>query len=44
MVKTFEMDWIEKSCPTSPTVWTSPSTVTSAMPKRFDGTLARAGM
>jgi hypothetical protein len=33
-VNTFEIDWMEKSFSTSPIVWTWPSTVTSAMPKR----------
>ena len=44
MVKTLEIDWIETSDVMSPTVYTLPSTVTSAMPKIFGSTLASAGM
>ena len=44
MISGFEIDWIDTSVPTSPAVCTLPSTVTSAMPKMSDFTLASAGM
>ena len=44
MVKTLEMDWIDTSDFTSPTLNTRPSTVTSTMPKMSESTLARAGI
>ena len=43
-VCTFEMLWIENGACASPTVYTSPSSVTTAMPKVSRGTEASAGM
>ena len=44
IVKTLEIDWIDTSVLTSPAVYTFPSVVTTAIPKRFGSTLASAGM